>query len=436
MRRVIPGICLCILAAAATETSAQEGAPSSIRAASDLRQSGAANDSTAAAAIEQKNLTADELSASDARPETGAPDPGGSSEDRRTSLPDTPFGTPPPVETKPFDYHTLNPNDYILTAVKVTTPIKLDGRLDDDAWKLARSASRFYQLEPKEGFPASQPTEVRVLYDTENLYIGFMCYDAEPSKIVAREFKRDGPLHGSNDYVMAIIAPFEGGRESYEFMTNPNGARRDLFVSQEGSNFDQDWNGNWNAASVRHAHGWSAEMVIPFRALRFPSNSVQTWNINFGRFILRTRESAYWVPVSPQDGFRGAYKFAKGGRLTGLRDIKPGGMMEVLPFTVLGPAGTRQVVGGPTAAIPIAQTDVQYGLQRRVGGDLKWRVRSGLTADATVNPDFAQIEADDQVVNLSRFEFRFDEKRPFFLERSDIFNLGRSGGFFGGGGGR
>lgn len=377
--------------------------------------------------------------ASDTSQTDGHTTQAGSTDDRRTPapdalIPDRPFGTPDLAEMKPFDYDRLNAQDYVLTAARITTSITLDGRLDEDAWKLAKPATPFYQLEPREGYPASQPTEVRVLYDNETLYIGAMCFDSDPDKIIARGFKRDVQLWSSDDLIQVALATFEGWREAYLFTTNPNGARRDVFVGQEGGSFDQDWNGNWNAASARHAHGWSTEMAIPFKILRFPARPEQTWGINVGRSIQRNREDSYWVPINRKDGFQGFFKFAKGGRLTGLRDIKPGGAVEVLPFTVLGADGERRVVSGPTVAAPIAATTFRHGVERRFGGDLKWSITSGLTMNATVNPDFAQIEADDQIVNLSRFEFQFPEKRPFFLERSDIFNLGRSN-FSGGGGG-
>ena len=351
------------------------------------------------------------------------------------SLEDMQFRIPRPVSTEPFDYTSLRASNYDLEAFRITGQITLDGILSEEEWQFAQPAMNFYQVEPDEGAPASQPTEVRVLYDRANLYIGFMCYDSDPDAIQAPDMSRDTRLSYSNDMVQVVIAPMEGGREAFEFQTNPNGARTDTFVSKEGASFDNDWNGYWNVASTRHDLGWTAEFVIPFHVLRFTSKPVQNWSINFGRRIQRDREETYWVPLSRRDGRQALYRFGKGGRLVGLQNIKPGGRLQVLPFSVLGVEGARFNSITPAPSLPIAVTDFDTDIQRKIGGDLKWSVTSGITLNATVNPDFAQVEADDQVVNLSRFAFQFSEKRPFFLERSDIFSLSRSGGGYHRGGG-
>ena len=351
------------------------------------------------------------------------------------SLIDRPFNTPLPVSDQPFDYAGLDPRGYNLTAIRTTTSITLDGRLDEPDWQMAAVAKDFYQLEPVEGAPASHPTEVRVLYDDKNLYIGFMSYDDNPELIMAPDMKRDTRMAYSNDMVVVVIAPLEGYREAYEFQVNPNGARTDAFVSREGNNSDQDWNGFWDASSQIYDYGWSVEFVIPFHALRFPNNPTQTWGINFGRRLQRNREATYWVPLSLRDGQQALYRFGKGGRLVGLSNIKPGGRVQLTPFSVLGGLHSRINVTGPNFGAPIAVTGLRGELQRQAGADLKVAVTSGITLNATLNPDFAQVEADDQVVNLSRFEFQFNEKRPFFLERSDIFRLNQKvGGFWIGGG--
>lgn len=344
------------------------------------------------------------------------------------TLDEIPFKLPLPVSIEPFDYSKLAPQNYVLEAYRTNSELKLDGSLSESDWQFAKVAKDFFQLQPAEGKPATQATEVRVMYDAENLYVGFMCYDNEPDKIIARDMQRDARIAFSNDMAQVVIAPLQGGREAYNFQTNPNGARADSFVSQEGANSDQDWNGNWNVVATRNAYGWSAEFMIPFNVLRFSSKPVQTWSLNFGRRIQRTREDTYWVPLNRKDGQKGLYRFGKGGRLTDLQNIQSGGRFQVLPFSVLGSRGLRYNRAGASVGVPIAITDVKYGLQHQIGGDLKWGITSGLTANVTFNPDFAQVETDDQVVNLSRFEFRFDEKRPFFLERSDIFSLERRQG--------
>jgi hypothetical protein len=346
------------------------------------------------------------------------------------------FKTPLPVSDQPFDYSSLDPNGYNLVGNRVTGVIKLDGRLDEADWQMAAVAKDFFQREPAEGAPASQPTEVRVLYDEKNLYVGFICYDEDPDLIMAPDMRRDTRMNFSNDMVTVVIAPLEGYREAYEFQTNPNGARTDVFVSREGNNSDQDWNGLWDASSQKYDFGWSAEFVIPFHALRFPNTPTQTWGINFGRRVQRSREESYWVPLALKDGDQALYRFGKGGQLIGLSNIKPGGRIQATPFSVMGGQASRVNASGPNSGEPLEVTDLKGELRGQGGGDLKIAVTSGITLNATINPDFAQVEADDQVVNLSRFEFQFTEKRPFFLERSDIFRLNQQGnrrGFRGGG---
>ena len=216
--------------------------------------------------------------------ETGIPETVAaiSEETDRTTVPG-PFSVPLPVSKTPFDYRNLDPADYMLEAKRVTSSIKVDGHLDEAEWKQARVASDFFQLEPTEGAPASHPTEVRVLYDDRNLYVGFTCFDPEPELLMAPDMKRDTRMSFSNDMVTVVIASLDQFREAYEFQTNPNGARSDSFVSQEGNNSDRDWNGFWNAASQVYDYGWSAEYVIPFHTLRFPKRREQNWGINFGR---------------------------------------------------------------------------------------------------------------------------------------------------------
>ena len=333
------------------------------------------------------------------------------------------FVVPIPTSKNPFDYSTFKPSDYVLSATPTLSNIKIDGRLIEKDWIKSEVANNFFQLEPFEGSPASFPTEVRILYDEKNLYVGFICFDPDTRLLMAPDMKRDTRMSWSNDMVSLVIASLDQYREAYEFQTNPNGARYDAFVSREGSNTDRDWNGLWNAASQIHEYGWSAEFVIPYNTLRFPDRQDQVWGINFGRRIQRVREESYWVPLNRKDGEEALYRFGKGGRLKGLTGIKPGGRVQVAPFLVLGAQSARDTETPPTITDPIASTKLSNNMARQMGGNLKLSITSGITLNATVNPDFAQIEADDEVVNLSRFDFKFDEKRPFFLERSDIFRL-------------
>lgn len=320
-----------------------------------------------------------------------------------------------PMEPNPIDNKKIAFSNYMLEAVRITTPPKLDGYLDDPVWRQAAAAAGFRQREPDEGFLDTQNTEVRVLYDAGNLYFGVMCYDREIEKVVATEMRRDEQLD-DDDTVELYIAPEGDNGDTYFFGTNPLGARLDILFGPGLSSFSMDWDATWQCYVKRHSMGWSVEFVLPFKIFRFKSEARQDWAVNFGRFVQRTRGAAFWVPVARADGFLGSVEYGKGGRIVGLEGIKPGRAFEVLPYSVMGTIGERRVTG--------SDERTRFGLRREAGMDLKWGITSNITANATVNPDFAQIEADREVVNLSRFEFRFDEKRPFFLEGTSIFQFG------------
>ena len=321
------------------------------------------------------------------------------------------------MDPEVIDAQSINFSDYNLEAVRITQAPKLDGYLDDPIWQQASAAYGFRQLSPAVGYLDTERSEVRVLYDESNLYLGIMCYDREPEKVVATEMRRDINVDDDDSFDIAI-APYGDNGDSYYFITNPLGSRRDALISPGGgfSGFNPDWDGIWRCYGKRHHMGWSLEIAIPFKTFRFNPKAKQDWAINFGRHVKRTRADAFWVPVSRTEGFLGMYRYATGGRLVGLEGIKPGRAMEILPYTVLGTLGGRQFGGG--------SEKITYDPKYDFGGNIKWGITSGITADVTVNPDFTQISADRQVVNLSRFEFRFDERRPFFLEGAGIFQFG------------
>ncbi|MBT5872618.1 MAG: carbohydrate binding family 9 domain-containing protein, partial [Candidatus Latescibacteria bacterium] len=331
---------------------------------------------------------------------------------------DTPYvGTS--VEPEIIDTRNINYDDYFLNAVRVKSGPEMDGLLNDEQWRLAPAAAGFRQLWPAEGYLDTERTEVRVLYDDNTIYFGIMCYDSEPDRIVATEMRRDQNVDADDNFEMTI-APYGDQGDSYYFITNPLGSRRDALIGSGFSSFSPDWNANWQCYGKRHEMGWSLEIAIPFRNFRFNPNDKQEWAVNFGRHVKRTRGAAFWVPISRADGgLASFYKYEKGGRIVGLNNIDPGRSVEVLPYSVMGTLGARDVSGG--------KENIGYNFKRDFGGDIKWAITSGVTADATINPDFAQVSADDQIVNLTRFEFGFQEKRPFFLEGVGIFSFG---GFF------
>ncbi len=323
-----------------------------------------------------------------------------------------------PMEPEVIDTRNIDFNRYMLEPFRINAPPKLDGFLDDPIWRESPVAGGFRQRNPSEGYLDTENTEVRVLYDEENLYFGFMCYDRSPGKVVATEMRRDEVSDMNDDDVIEIyIAPLGETGDTYFFTTNPLGARGDILMGSSGNSYNTDWDATWQCYTKRHSMGWSVEFVIPFKAFRFDPEAKQGWAINFGRFVQRTRAGAFWVPVSRTDAVA-TRAYDKGGRLVGLDGIKPGRALEVLPYSVMGSIGDRN-------ALPTGEK-MNFGMRRNAGLDLKWGMTPNITADITANPDFAQIEADREVVNLSRFEFRFDERRPFFLEGVTIFEFGDS----------
>ncbi|MBI4551838.1 MAG: carbohydrate binding family 9 domain-containing protein [Candidatus Latescibacteria bacterium] len=319
-----------------------------------------------------------------------------------------------------IDLSKVDFNQYTIQMVKVEQGPRLDGVLDDEVWQRSPVATGFIQWDPDYLAPSTERTEVRALYDEENLYISAMCYDSEPDKVVGRETRRDANIFTTDDTFAFAISPFPDRSNAYFFNTSPLGAQRDAFVGNFGESFNDDWDGIWRVRAKRNPQGWSVEVVIPFKTFRFPPSEVQTWGVNFRRQVRRKREESHWPPKNRADGFNAMYRFERSGRLVGLEQVQPGRALELLPYSVLGTIGKR------SSALTPSQTSVNFDSKRDIGGDLKWGVTPNITADATVNPDFANIESDQEVVNLSRFEFRFDEKRPFFLEGVDLFSFGQS----------
>ncbi len=295
-----------------------------------------------------------------------------------------------------------------LAAAAVDAEITIDGRLDELVWEAAEVADRFVQREPDEYAPATEPTRVRVLYDPQTLYIGVEAIDSDPRSIVALEMQRDGRLF-RDDGVAILLGTFDDHRSAYFFETNPNGARTDGLVSDEGDDFNIDWDGVWSVASRIHESGWTAEFAIPLRTLRFDPRLDQ-WSLQIRRSIRRKNEETFFAPLGLEDGF---FKLSKAGHLTGLRDLEPGLALNVKPYV--------------TAAV--GESDVEGSTDDgEVGLDLKWGVTRGLGLDVTVNTDFAETEVDEVQVNLTRFSLFFPEKREFFLENSGIFEFGTPGG--------
>ncbi|MEM7349643.1 MAG: DUF5916 domain-containing protein [Acidobacteriota bacterium] len=299
---------------------------------------------------------------------------------------------------------------YRLEASRLAEPIALDGRLDESAWRQAAVASGFTQREPEPGVPASERTEVRVVFDEKTLYIGILAFDADPEAIIAREMQRDGGLF-RDDSVIVLLDTFDDDRNTYFFETNPVGARTDSLVTDEGRDTNFEWDGVWDVASRRTAEGWVAEMAIPFSTLRFDPHA-EAWGFNVRRQIRHKNEQAFWAPIGLEADL---FRVSLYGSLVGISGVQPGLNLNVKPFLVASDSDT-------SAAGQEGSDDFDAGL------DVKWGVTRGLSLDLTVNTDFAETEVDDSRVNLTRFSLFFPEKREFFLENSGIFAFGSDPG--------
>ena len=312
-----------------------------------------------------------------------------------------------------------------LRAQRVTETIRVDGRLDEAAWGTSPRASDFRQKEPNEGQPATEATEVSVLYDDRNLYVGVRARDRAPDEVIARilerdtviRSRRDGPARFAGDDGVAIVLDtFHDRRNAFIFATNANGAKYDGLITDESPTFNSEWRGIWEVAARTTAEGWVAEFAIPFRTLRYaPGEGPQTWGFNVERMIRRKNEQTLWSSWMRGEG--GLNRISRAGTLEGLNDLPRSRLnLEVKPYGLLGLTQERQDDG----TIPNER-------QTKVGLDAKWEVRPGLVLDGTLNPDFAQLEADEEIVNLTRFDLFLPERREFFLENAGVFEFGTLG---------
>jgi hypothetical protein len=293
----------------------------------------------------------------------------------------------------------------IASAVQVTDPPVVDGVLDDRAWQDATPLAGFVQAEPFEGQPASENTEVRILYDDQAIYVGVVCHDSDPSQIVTTDTRRDAGL-GEMDSLQIIFDTFRDQQNGFVFGTNAAGIQYDAQVRDQGSPASS-WDGSWEVRTSDTATGWAAEFRIPLRTLRY-GPPPQTWGLNIFRNIQRSRERTYWAPLARTYGVE---RLSSAGELRGLNLETPRNF-KLLPY--LASSADRSFTPG-------ADTD----LDTDFGFDVKFGVTPSLSLDVTYNTDFAQVEVDTQQINLTRFNLRFPEKRPFFLENSGLFTVGK-----------
>ena len=316
------------------------------------------------------------------------------------------------------------------TATATVTPPVIDGDiLNDPAWTDVPYVTDFTQTAPNQGAPATERTEVRVVFTETTLYIGVVCFDREPGAIILTDSRRDSSLADSDSFQL-ILDTFLDKQNGFVFGTSPAGQEYDGQVINEGvggsgmggggatrgggGGFNLNWDGVWQVRTKISEIGWTAEFAIPFRTIRYPSDTLQGWGVNFQRNIRRRNESAYWAPLPLQYNL---FRVSLAGQLTGLRPPQGGtNNLKLTPY-VIGEA--FRLDDSPERGT-VAVGDF--------GGDLKYSVTSGLTLDATYNTDFAQVEVDEQQINLDRFNLFFPEKRPFFLENAGAFTVTNAGG--------
>lgn len=286
------------------------------------------------------------------------------------------------------------------SASRISEEIKLDGVLDEPIWQTVEPICQLYQIQPDQGEPAPQPSEVRILYDHKKLYFGFIFFDSEMDKLVANDMRRDSPGLRSNDYGFLLLDTYNDLRNAVFFRFTPVGGMEDTAVSNSGGNLNQNWDIVWECRCRINEDNWTVEIAIPFNQLRFERSDVMNWGLNFGREISRNQEIAAWNETPKTYGGLAKYRTAYFGTLEGLEGISPSRHLELLPYLLPG-------------ASYGSSTEETEGVFEG-GLDFKYGVTSNLTADLTFNTDFAQVEADQEQVNLTRFSLFFPEQRPFF----------------------
>ena len=310
---------------------------------------------------------------------------------------------------------------YNVEPARIAQPPRIDGVLGEEAWLTAAVIDEFIQQEPSEGDPATERTVVRLMYDEHALYVGVEAYESIPNAVIATEMRRDSRQLLDEDNFQIILDTFNDSRSGYMFVTSPLGAKLEQQISEEGegsrrgnsSNINLDWDGVWDVSAQRTGRGWVAEIAIPMVTMRFPEADRQVWGVNFMRNIRRKNEQVFWAPIPKGYDLT---RVSLAGTMTGLGGVDRGMDLRITPYVLAGVRQDRAATAGLNGS----------GFND-VGLDLKYGVASGLNLDVTMNTDFAQVEVDEQQVNLTRFPLFFPEKRDFFLENAGMFGVKSQG---------
>jgi hypothetical protein len=355
---------------------------------------------------------ANEQTASPAGPQTSGP---AAAADAVTAAAAAAAGLPeidgPPAPMPPEMIRRDEKGDATIRATRISRPLDIDGRLNDEVYQLTPAIGGFIQQVPREGQPATEPTEVWIFFDDDTLYVAGHCIETEPERAVANELRRDHNNIFQTDNITVVFDTFYDRRNGFFFQTNQLSAIRDQAISENQQLVA--WNTVWAVRSARVEDGWTFEMAIPFKSLRYRQPGPQVWGINFRRVVKWKNETSLLTALPASYGTAGVSQMGSAGTLVGLETPGLSKNLEFKPYVVA--ASTTD----ETARNPFRN---RFG--RDVGVDVKYGLTSSLVADLTVNTDFAQVEEDVQQVNLTRFNLQFPEKRDFFLEGQGIFAFG------------
>jgi hypothetical protein len=321
---------------------------------------------------------------------------------------DVPGGVPPTLVRDAGGGTTVR-------AVRLTSPLTLDGRLDEEVYRTVPPAGDFIQQIPRAGVPATEATEAWVFFDDRNVYVSARCLDSHPELEIVTEVRRDGSTMSQNDNFTLVLDTFHDKRSGYYFQTNPLSALREQ--TMVNSVMNESWNTVWDVRTARGPEGYTVEIVIPFKSLRYRGAGPQTWGINFRRIVRWKNETSNLTRIPVEYGTAGVTQLAVAGNLVGIEAPPLSKNFEIKPYVV------SQSTTDLAARAPFTNA-----FKASTGIDMKYGLTASLTADVTVNTDFAQIEEDLQQVNLTRFNLQFPEKRTFFLEGQGIFVFGEQGG--------
>ena len=329
------------------------------------------------------------------------------------SDPDAPFAFAGPEAPSPGSVITRDDEGRAtVRATRITTPIRIDGRLDEAIYSSLPPISDFIQQDPIEGVPATEKTEVWLLFDDRALYVVFRAWESRPDQLVANEMRRDSNNIFQNDHVAFLIDSFYDRRNGIELAINAIGGRWDGQISNE-RNANGDWNPIWEFKVGRFEGGWTVETAVPFKSLRYRPGRAQIWGFNARRINKAKNETSFLTGIPRAAGLAGLFRSSLAATMVGLEVPQGSRNLEVKPYAVSS-------VQSDLTSVPLVRNDPSAD----VGVDVRYGLTQNMSADFTYNTDFAQVEADEQQINLTRFSLFFPEKREFFLENQGLFGFG------------